>query len=99
MPEDAYDAADARHLEGMPLPRARPAGHVEDRYPVEDGPGSGERVELVVRVLRGTARSTVIVADPATGRALAQDVVPHGGEAGAAAAAVYAALKKANACL
>jgi hypothetical protein len=64
------------------------------RYPVEDGPGAGERVELTVRVLVGLERSTVIVADPLTGRALERDVVQHGGEAGAAAAAVYAALKK-----
>jgi hypothetical protein len=59
-----------------------------DLYPVEDGPGSGRRVELTVRVLVGTERSTVIVADPVTGRALAHQVVPHGAEPGAAAPAV-----------
>ncbi|TXN07497.1 hypothetical protein FV222_02205 [Methylobacterium sp. WL103] len=70
-----------------------------DRYPVEDGPGSGDRVELTLRVLVGTERSTVIVADPITGHALSNEVVPHGGEADAAAAAVHAALKRRDACL
>lgn len=41
-----------------------------------------------MRVPVGTERSTVIVDDPVTGRALAHEVVPHGAEAGAAAAAV-----------
>ena len=63
------------------------------RYPVEDGPGSGTRVELAVRVLVGTDRSIVIVADPITRRALERELVHHGGEAGAAAVAVSAALR------
>ncbi|MCK2056133.1 hypothetical protein [Methylobacterium sp. 37f] len=124
-PKAAYDPADARFLEGMPMPRARPAGHIaedvgrprdlspeeraarhaevvamvhsapdapaepgDELYPVEDGPGSGRRVELTVRVLIGTARSTVIVADPTSGRALAHEVVAHGAEPQVAADAV-----------
>ena len=63
------------------------------RYPAEDGPGAGARVELTVRVLVGSERSTVIVADPLTGRALAHEVLPHGGEADLAAAAVEAAIR------
>lgn len=64
------------------------------RWSVEDGTGCSSRVELRVSVLVGTKRSTVIVADPITGRAIEHDVVQHGGEAGAAAAAVYAAVKR-----
>lgn len=63
------------------------------RYPAEDGPGAGVRVELTVRVLVGAERSTVIVADPISGRALAHEVLPHGGEADLAAAAVEAAVR------
>lgn len=66
---------------------------VEARYPAEDGPGSGQRVELSVRVLVGLERSTVIVADPITGRALIREVLPHGREADVAAAAVEAAIR------
>jgi hypothetical protein len=76
-----------------------PADRPFARHPIEDGPGSGERVELTVRLLVGLEQSTVLVVDPLTGRALERDVVQHGGEAGAAAAAVYAALKKRNAQL
>lgn len=95
MPHDAYDPAAAlRVLSGMEPPR-RPAGHVEEvplLYSAEDGPGAGTRVELVVRVLVRTERSTVIVADPLTGRTVAHEVLPHGGEPAAAAAAVEAAI-------
>ena len=64
------------------------------RYPSEDGPGaSGPRVELAVRVMVGTERSTVIVADAVTGRAVANKVVAHGDEARAAAAAVERAFQ------
>ena len=63
------------------------------RYPIEDGPGSSDRVELVVRVQVGTERSTVVVADPVTGLPMQREVVPHGGEADAAAAAVSAAIR------
>ncbi|TXN47342.1 hypothetical protein [Methylobacterium sp. WL7] len=62
----------------------------DDLHHVEDGPGAGARIELVVRVLLGTERSTVLVVDLVTGRALANQVVPHGSEPGAAAAAVEA---------
>lgn len=65
----------------------------EARYPVEDGPSSGTWVELSVRVLVGLERSTVIVADPLTGRALTREVLPHGREADVAAAAVEAAIR------
>ncbi|MFC6790765.1 hypothetical protein ACFQE0_14780 [Methylobacterium komagatae] len=94
MPDDQYDPASIRLLVGMEPPR-RPAGFVEfdDRYPVEDGPGSGQRVELSVRVLVGLERSTVIVADPSTGRTLTREVLPHGREADVAAAAVEAAIR------
>lgn len=96
MPDDAYDPATVlRVLSGMEPPRRRPAGHGEDvpaRYPVEHGPGAGARVELVVRVLVGTECSTVIVADARDGRAVARQVLPHGGEPAAAAAAVEAAI-------
>ena len=92
MPDDAYDPASIRVLAGMELPR-RPAGFVEERYPIEDGPGSGTRVELALRVLVGSERSTVIVADPLTGRALTHEVLPHGREADVAAAAVEAAIR------
>ncbi|MGU3545763.1 hypothetical protein [Methylobacterium sp. A52T] len=82
------------------IARAIPPEEPSDvRYSVEDGPGSSDRVELAVRVLIGSERSTIVVADPVTGQALQRDVVPHGGEAGAAAAAVYAAIKKRNARL
>lgn len=90
-----YDPAAAlRVLAGMEPPH-RPAGFVEEcpRYPAEDGPGAGARVELTVRVLVGSERSTVIVADPISGRALAHEVLPHGGEADLAAAAVEAAIR------
>lgn len=46
-----------------------------------------------MRVLVGSERSTVIVADPISGRALAHEVIPHGGEADLAAAAVEAAIR------
>lgn len=66
----------------------------EVRYPSEDGPGaSGPRVELAVRVMVGTERSTVIVVDAVTGRAVANEVVSHGDEARAAAAAVERAVQ------
>ncbi|WP_375453486.1 hypothetical protein [uncultured Methylobacterium sp.] len=65
----------------------------DDLHPVEDGPGAGARIELAVRVLVGLKRSTIIVADPVTGRALTNTVVAHGGEPGAAAAAVEAAVR------
>lgn len=71
----------------------------EDRYPVEDGPGSGRRVELVLRVLVGTERSTVIVDDPIIGHALVHQVVPHGSEPGAAAAAVASLVRDGIAAL
>ncbi|MBE7201221.1 MAG: hypothetical protein INR70_25940 [Parafilimonas terrae] len=92
MPDDAYDPATLAVLAGME-PRRRPAGFVEDRHPVEDGPGSGTRVELSVRVLVGLERSTVIVGDPISGRPLAREVIPHGREADVAAAAVEAAIR------
>jgi len=69
------------------------------RWRIEDGTGCASRVELYVRVLMGTERSTVIVSDPITGHAIEHDVVQHGGEAGAAAAAVYAAVKRSDAKL
>lgn len=69
------------------------------RWRIEDGTGCSSRVQLHVRVLVGTERSTIIVADPITGRAIEHDVVQHGGEAGAAAAAVYAAIKRSDAKL
>jgi hypothetical protein len=37
--EDAYDPEAARFLEGMPMPRARPAGFVEDALDVPPDPG------------------------------------------------------------
>jgi len=86
MPDDAYDSATVlRVLSGMEPPRRRPAGHVED------GPGAGTHVELLVRVLVGAERSTVIVADQRDGRAVAHQVLSHGGEP-AAAAVVEAAI-------
>ncbi len=94
-PDDGYDAETVLAvLKGME-PRRRPAGFVEEcpRYPAEDGPGAGARVELTVRVLVGSERSTVIVADPLTGRAQANEVIPRGGEADLAAAAVEAAIR------
>jgi hypothetical protein len=92
MPDDSYPPEAIHILAGME-PRKPGALIGDERYPVEDGPGSSDRVELSVRVLIGTERSTVIVADPMTGRALQRQVVPHGGEADAAAAAVSAALR------
>ncbi|MGN8091636.1 hypothetical protein [Methylobacterium sp. 22177] len=65
----------------------------EARYPVEDGPGSSTRVELSVRVLVGMERSTVLVVDPVTGRALTHEVLPHGREADVAAAAVESVIR------
>lgn len=91
MPDDEYDPACISVLAGME-PR-QPGVTMEDPYPVEDGPGSGTRVEICVRVLVGTERSTVIVVDPVTGRALNREVLPHGREADVAAAAVEAAIR------
>ena len=91
MPDDEYPRDAIRLLAGME-PR-QPGVTIKDRYPVEDGPGSGQRVELSVRVLVGLERSTVIVADPITGRALTREVLPHGREADVAAAAVEAAIR------
>jgi hypothetical protein len=91
MPDDAYDPACISVLAGIE-PR-QPGVTIEDRYPVEDGPGSSGGVELSVRVLVGLERSTVIVADPITGRSLAREVLPHGREADVAAAAVEAAIR------
>jgi hypothetical protein len=59
------------------------------RWSVEDT-GCSSRVELRVSVLVGTKRSTVIVADPITGRAHFHGVVPHGSETASAAEAVRA---------
>lgn len=98
MPDDAYPPEAIHLLAGME-PRKPGALIGDEHYPVEDGPGSSDRVELAVRVLVGTERSTIIVADPVTGAPLEREVVQHGGEAGAAAGAVYAALKKRNARL
>ncbi|TXM95843.1 hypothetical protein FV222_19820 [Methylobacterium sp. WL103] len=94
MSDAEYDPSALRILAGMEPPPRRPAGHVEGRYPIEDGPGSSDRIELVVRVLLGTERSTVLVVDLVTGRALSSTVVPHGSEPGAAAAAVEAIVGK-----
>ncbi|MBP2504089.1 MULTISPECIES: hypothetical protein [Methylobacterium] len=60
------------------------------RWSVEDGTGCSSRVELRVSVLVGTQRSTIIVADPITGRAHFHEVVPHGSETATAAEAVRA---------
>ncbi|NEU13934.1 hypothetical protein G3T14_17625 [Methylobacterium sp. BTF04] len=92
--DDEYDPAALSVLARMEPPRRRPTAHIEGLYLVEDGPGSSTRLELVVQVLVGLERSTVIVADPITGRALANEVVPHGSEPGAAAAAVEAAVRE-----
>lgn len=95
-PVDGYDAKTALAvLAGMDPPR-RPAGFIEEcpRYPIEDGPGAGVRAEFSVCVLVGTERSTVVLADPVTGRDLDRQVVQHGTEADAAAAAAYAAVSR-----
>ena len=84
----AADLTDAEMDRIMASVPPGPGYNLADLYPIEDGPGSERHIELTVRVLVGTERSTVIVADPVTGRALAHEVVPHGAEAGAAAAAV-----------
>ena len=92
--DDAYDPACLSVLAGMEPPR-RPAGFVEEypRYPAEDGPGAGARVELTVRVLVGSERSTVIEADSNSALALAHEVLPHGAKADLAAAASEAAIR------
>ncbi|GLS71256.1 hypothetical protein GCM10007890_32690 [Methylobacterium tardum] len=54
---------------GSGLPRALslswascdPAGMSKPLYPVEDGPGAGRYVDVVVRVMVGPRRSTVLV--------------------------------------
>jgi|GEM_PF-1266139 len=98
----ALPVEDISDAEMAAIMAARPIGpdysiddlpDVEARHTVEDGPGSGVRVELSVRVLVGLERSTVIVADPLTGRALTREVLPHGREADVAAAAVEAAIR------
>ncbi len=96
MPDDAYDpAAVLSVLAGMEPPPRRPAGDVEDgpRYPSRTAPAQGSASSSRCACSVGTERSTIVVADPLTGRALAREVVPHGGEAGAAAAAVEAAIR------
>lgn len=64
------------------------------RWRIEDGTGCSSRVELYVRVLVGTERSTIIVSDPITGRAYSHAVVPHGSETASAGAAVERAVRK-----
>lgn len=46
MAEDAYDPADARFLQGMPMPRPRPAGFVEDNHPAVTSPVRNGIAEL-----------------------------------------------------
>ncbi|MCE4222144.1 hypothetical protein HCU64_00120 [Methylobacterium sp. C25] len=62
------------------------------RYPVEDGPGSGRFVELTVRVMVGTARSTVIVSERDRGAAL-HEIRQHGRETDGLGATVEAAVQ------
>lgn len=97
----ARDAALDAGRHGTPAPDvpAGPGDEMPDdplkvRWRIEDGTGCSSRVQLHVRILVGTERSTVIVSDSVTGHAIDQDVVEHGGEAGAAAAAVCAAVKR-----
>jgi hypothetical protein len=62
-------------------------------YPVEDGPGSSRRVEVAVKVLIGTERSTVNVT--AGGTAVMHEVRPHGSEVDGIGSAVEVALRRA----
>lgn len=71
-----------------------PADPAQVRWRIEDGTGCSSRVELYVRVLVGTERSTIIVSDPITGRAHFNEVVPHGSETASAGAAVEGAVRK-----
>lgn len=64
------------------------------RWRIEDGTGCSSRVELYVRVLVGTEKSTIIVSDPITGRAHSHAVVPHGSETASAGAAVESAVQR-----
>jgi len=93
MPDDKYPPESIRVLAGLEPRKPGVLIGIEDCYPFEDGPGSGTRVELSVSVLVGTERSTVIVADPLTGRALVRELVHHGRGADVAAAAVEAAIR------
>lgn len=68
------------------------------RYPSQDGPGAGAIVEVTVRVMVGTDRSTVVVRrsrEPA----LLHEVRPHGAEAAGLGAAVEAAVREGLATL
>ena len=63
------------------------------RYPVEDGPGSGRYVDVTVRLMVGTRRSTVVITRGRDERALLNEVREHGAEADGIGEAVETALR------
>ena len=67
-------------------------------YPSQDGPGAGRVVEVVVRVMVGPGRSTVVVrrgGEPV----LLNEVRPHGAEADGLGSVVEAAVREGAAAL
>lgn len=64
-----------------------------DFYPVEDGPGAGRYVDVVVRVMVGTGRSTVLVERRGEPAAL-YETREHGHEVDGLGAVVEAAVRE-----
>lgn len=62
-------------------------------YPVEDGPGAGRYVDVTVRVMVGTERSTVLVERRGEPAAL-YETREHGHETDGLGAAVEAAVRE-----
>lgn len=62
-------------------------------YPVEDGPGAGRHVDVTVRVMVGSRRSTVLVERQGELAAL-YETREHGHETDGLGAAVEAAVKE-----
>lgn len=62
-------------------------------YPVEDGPGAGRFVDVVVRVMVGTRRSTVIVEREGEPASMCE-TREHGHETDGLGAAVEAAVRE-----
>ncbi|SEO94029.1 hypothetical protein SAMN04487843_105110 [Methylobacterium sp. ap11] len=79
--------------EGIKVLRDLARGRGSVLYPSQDGPGAGAVVEVVVRVMVGPDRSTVVVrrgGEPA----ILHEVRPHGTEADCLGAIVEAAVRE-----
>ena len=95
MDDPAYAAGVQAYSDRLRDERGRPRIRLSDAplHPSQDGPGAGEIVEVTVRVMVGSERSTVIVRrgrDPV----LVHEVREHGREADGLGAAVEAAVRE-----